>query len=205
MTTRADMDRPATVLTALLGIVLIAASLPFLFEAEGAATRYTVTWAEAEAASDDATLTSGQTATITIPVTDLLPSNATVTIDCTDSATPPLQGAVTVRWRLFEGSNTTPIDEGTTGCPETGFPVDVPLGGHPDIASMAADSASDAEDAAESQDARSTSYRLEVQVTRAAGTGPGLPIGQPQFTGTATLAIHEWTAVANDPDEEATR
>lgn len=195
------MDKPAVVLSAIIGLVLIGVSLPFLVLDDGEGQdRFEIVWTQGEAGADEGALVMSDTQTFTVTVDAGLPSNATVQVTCTDGATPPLQPAATVTWELFEGDSTTPIDSGS-GCA-----VDdtLRLGGHPDVASAAADSAEDAEGIAMGDDLRTVTYRLEVTASRPAAPG-GLPVPPGAFTGTGRLVVDEWIATANPATQEGSR
>lgn len=195
------MDKPAIVLSAIIGLVLIGVSLPFLILDEGdGQDQFEIMWTQAEAGRDEGALVMGSTQTFTVTVEAGLPSNATVEVTCTDGATPPLQPAATVTWELFEGDGTTPIDSGS-GC---AVDETVRLGGHPDVATAAADSAEDAEQVAMGDDLRTVTYRLEVTASRPAATG-GLPVPPGAFSGTGRLVAEEWLATANPETEEGSR
>lgn len=204
MTSRPQMDRPAQVTAALLGVVLIVVSLA-LFQIvpdEDGGNRYTIAWTQAEHGNSQANLGSAGT-TIRVPVTMAQPSNATIEFPtCNDGFTAPVQNAAVIAWSLFEGDNTTAIQQGTTTCASAAA-VPVSLGPHADIGELTANSADEAKQTAEGRTARTTSYRLEVSWSRATGTVPVLP--PPTFSASAKLTIQEWVAAANPVTQEATR
>lgn len=206
MTPRSTMDRPATVFTALLGIVLIAVSLPFLAADDADAKEFAISWTEGLHGSSQANAAGqGATTTIAVPVTDAQVASALVEVPtCTDGFTAPAQSAATLTWRLFLGTSTTPIDDGTATCASREA-VEVALGEHADIGSASAGSAQDAQDKAYDAGTNQTvTYRLEFSWNRPAAVG-GLPLPAPAFSAAMKLTINEWLATANAADEEVVR
>ncbi len=206
MTSRSAMDRPATVVTALLGVVLIAVSLPFLVANEEGTSEFAIAWTTSlsGASEANAAASAGTTTTVSVPVTDAQVATATIEVlTCTDEFTAPVQSAATLSWRLFEGASTTPIADGTATC--AARPAsEVALGDHADIGSTAADSSDEAEASAyDAGDNKTTSYRLEFSWNRPAGTVPLVPA--PAFSARLKLTIDEWVATANEADEEVVR
>jgi hypothetical protein len=198
MTSPSDMDKPAIVLTCLVGVVLIGVSLPFLiWDGNDDGTRYLITWTEATAPNgeaEDTTLTIGENR-IPIRFDSIIPSNATISITCNDSATAPVQNLATVAWELER--NGTVVDQGN-GCPAN---ERVALGTHPDVGSATADSSGQAEDLAEDGGEMAVEYVLVITVTRASGPAGPLPVGEPTFSGAGSLTVLEWAATANEPAE----
>ncbi|MFA5943982.1 MAG: hypothetical protein WC876_05905 [Candidatus Thermoplasmatota archaeon] len=208
MASRSDMDRPATVTAAVLGLVLIGVTIPyFLFGGDAGATDYTVTWSEAEAGSADEAAGAANTDTLVeVVVTDVQPASATILFDpCTDNAQPPLSSRAQITWTLKEGdlvvaSSAAPVDCNAPG------PITVELGEHSDVGAATASTASDAEQQAyESEDLNKTaSYTLTFRWTRPAGTLP-VPVGTQNIQLGASLTIHSWRATANAADQEVPR
>lgn len=202
MSSRTDMDKPATILAAVIGLVLIGVSLPFLIlDGNEGGQRYSIAWAGVPAENGQAQRALSGTGTVEVPIRfdSIIPSNATIAITCNDTFTAPVQNAATVTWQLER--NGTVVDQGT-GCPSN---ERVALGTHPDVGAATADSADEAVEAAEGDAAVAAEFVLVVTVARQASPGGGLPVGQPTFTGQATLTIEEWSATANEPGQEATR
>jgi hypothetical protein len=207
MSSRADMDRPASVTAALIGVALIAITLPyFLSGGPGGGTTYDITWSQATAGESSAPSgAANQDVVVTVTVADRVPSNASVLFaPCTDGAQPPLTQPATITWSVREGDRE--LDSGTTTCNADPGPFVVPLDGQPDVGSIEADSASDAEQAAYGDANRTATYTLTFRWSRPAGaTGP-LPLPPPAgplLTG--TLEVQEWRATANTPDQEVPR
>ena len=206
MTSRNDMDRPATVLSASLGVVLIAVSIVlFLFVGDGDGTRYNIAWTEVEVAQGDNTFAAQgttQTASLTTPFAQV--SNVTVTMDCADTPGTPARPA-TVSWTLKEGSET--LASGTAACASDDEVQRVAIAPHADVGSVSAGSASEAEDEAyDAGDNETRTFTLEFSYTRpAAPGGIGLPVGAPSINGGMGLVAEAWLATANEPGQEATR
>lgn len=202
MSSRTDMDRPATVLAAVVGLVLIAASLPFLILDGGDdSQRYLITWSETQIGQTDAAF-GGPGAEI--PATTMVSgmvSNVTVTLECSDNRGPNnIHPPVTITWELFEDNRS--IRSGTTAC-TPGDVEKVNRTPQPDVGAATAESPGAAESTA--YDNSTHTYRLEFTWTRPAGNVPGgLPVGQPTFAGRMGLDVEAWHATANEP-EEATR
>lgn len=206
MSSRADMDRPASVTAALIGLALIAITLPyFLSGGPGGGTTYDIAWSQASSGEQSAPRGAANADTVvTVTVADVVPSNATVLFaPCTDGAQPPLTQPATITWSLREGDRE--LDGGSTTCADPG-PFVVPLDAQPDVGSIEADSAADAEEAAYGDANRTTTYTLTFRWNRPAGaTGP-IPLPAPAGPVlTGTLEIQEWRATANAPDQEVPR
>jgi hypothetical protein len=207
MTSRSEMDRPAIVATALLGIVLIAVSAPFLGSVgsdEG--TTYNLTWTAV--AFDSASAPNGgagQEVVVAVTVDNALPATALVSFDpCDDAAQPPLQSPATIAWSLERDGVAVQGGSGSASCDDFG-PFEVALGGHPDVAQVKAASADEAEGKAYGATPGPITYTLRYQWTRPAGvTGP-LPLPQPAFSTTGVLDIQVWAVTANTMTSEATR
>ena len=204
MPSRSQMDTPAMVAVVILGIVLIAASVPFLDSEDGDATAYSIRWSEEEAGSSQAnTGAAGSTTTVRVPVSDVLPSNATIALEsCTDGAQPPATQPATITWTLFEGDDEK--DSGTFQCGDSD--MQVALDAHPDVGEASASSAGAAVEKAFASAANKTvEYRLEFSWSRPGGALPlPLPVGT-AFSATLSLTIDEWAATAVAPDQEVPR
>jgi hypothetical protein len=200
MPTRADMDRPATVTAALLGVVLIAVSAPFLASSGASASTYAISWTQERYALNNQVAGSANADTsVAIAVEGRHPSNATITFNpCTDAAQPPLQQPATITWSL-KADSTVLKENQQASCASPG-PFTVPLHPHPDIGSAEGDNATAAAASAEAYSGLTT-YTLTFRWSRPAGaTGP-LPLPPPQFSATGTLEVKTWHAVANLPPE----
>lgn len=203
MPSRADMDRPASVTAAVLGVVLIGITIPyFVFGDDEGSQEYLITWSESTSGTGQApSAAAGSPAEASVTVTDRLPSSAVIEFTpCNDGATAPVQQQAAIAWTLFEG--TQQKGQGTASCNDSG-PFEVAIDPAPDVASMVASSAEEAQ--AKAYDAASNetaTFRLVFSWSR----GGGLPVGpQPAFSTTGTLEIKEWRATANVPDAEAPR
>jgi hypothetical protein len=201
MPSRADMDRPATVTAALLGIVLILFSLPFLGAGGGGASAYAVSWTEQTYATNNRqNAGQGTDATVIITLEARYGSNATVTFEqCNDGAAAPLQQPATITWSLKAG-NQTLKDGQQASCASPG-PFTVALGPHPDVGSASGDNATAAARHAETFGAPTTAYTLTFRYNRPAGaTGP-IPLPPPAFSTAGKLEVKAWHAIANPPQE----
>ena len=215
MSSRADMDRPASVTAAILGVVLIAITIPyFAFGGGGGGATYDITWTEVSYGSADTAIGPANTPqTLPVAVRDQLVSNVTIEITvCADSAQAPLQQDAVLTYTLLwenetaEDSDGNPI-EGQATCDSAG-PFRFEVAGHPDIGSVQADSQDAAIDEAFREASNRTgTYQLQFSWARPAGQVPPLPIpvGQPTFTGTMSLEVESWRATANEQTQEAPR
>lgn len=204
MPSRTDMDRPAAVAALVLGVALIAISVPFLSSSEEGATVFTITWAqEVYGTESQPSGAANAETTVTVSVQGRHPSNATISFDpCTDGATPPLQSPAAITWTLKEGA-TVLRENQLASCASNG-PFVVPLHGHPDIGQQEGGNATEAAEAAQSYD-RTTVYTLTFRWSRPAGATSPIPLPPPPFATTGELEVQAWNAIANDPDAEVPR
>jgi hypothetical protein len=206
MTSRNDMDRPATVLSASLGVVLIAVSiLLFVFVGGSAAKSYTVTWNQAEAgrsqpaAFASAAGTQAQTTPFTVHG-DL--SNVTVLMEsCNDNrGAGNVAPAAAITWELFKDNAS--YKTGTAQC-TAGDAYAFALHMHPDVGSVKAKSAPGAQDAVWAGHTNQThTFYLKFQYARGGNTN-GLPIPgvQPTFSGRMQVTVDKWVSAVNEPAE----
>jgi hypothetical protein len=215
MSSRADMDRPASVTAAIIGVVLIAITIPyFAFGGGGGGNTYDIAWSEVAAGSSDVAIgPSNAPQEASVPVRDQLVSNVTIeVVGCVDTAQSPVQqDAVLTYTLLYENETAQDSDgnaiEGQATCDDSG-PFRFEVSGHPDVGSVDADNADAAVDEAfRNASNRTGTYQLEFSWSRPAGQVPALPlpVGQPGFTGTMSLEVESWRATANEQTEEAPR
>lgn len=203
MPSRSEMDRPATVLVALLGVVLIVVTIPYFVGDDGGSTEYDIAWTATEHGSSQAsTGAAGSTTTVEVPLVDAIPAVARVSREsCTDGGN-ALSGTATITWTLFKGE--TEIGDGTFTCAGADE-AEVDLGAQPDVAAANAGSADEAEAEAYAVGTNETAeYRLEFSWARSGGAPLPLPVPA-AFTATLKLTVDQWTATANDPDPEVPR
>lgn len=190
--------------SAVLGIVLIAGTTPFLFGAEAGSKDFLIAWSESFEGSAQAPVgAAGSTTTVPVMVTDAQPAKATIQASaCNDGATAPLQEPATISWGLFEGDATEAIPggTGTLSCTSLG-PIVVDLTPHADIGEVASANAADARaEAYEAGVNRTVEYQLRFTWSRPAAPG-GLPLPPPAFTATVSIEVTSWTATANEGEE----
>ena len=203
MSSRADMDRPASVTAALIGVLLIAITIPyFAFGGGGSAATYDITWSEAASATGQAASSPGTgTAIVEVRVDDRQPSTASIRFSpCADGAVPPVSQPATISWILTEGGEEK--GRGTASCDDAG-PFVVELAPQPDVGSVEASSATEAErQAYAAGDNQTVTFRLSFTWARSGG----LPLGPQQpFSTTGQLEVREWRAIANEQGQEAPR
>jgi hypothetical protein len=200
MPSRSEMDRPATVVAALLGIVLIVVTIPYFVGDDGGSTTYDIAWTATEHGSSQAnTGAAGSTTTLEVPFTDAIAANAQVTREsCTDGGN-AVTGTATISWTLFKGDEE--LDAGTFTCAGADE-AEVALGDQPDLGQAKAGSAPAAtEEAYAAGDNETAEYRLEFSWTRGGGASPlPLPVTAP-FAATLKLTVEQWTATANEAQE----
>lgn len=203
MTSRTDMDRPATVFTAVLGVALIATSLPFLLFDEGGSQRYDIAWTQVvDEAADAPFAGNGQPAEVELPAAGML-ANVTVVMESCNDSPNQVDPAATITWELFRDN--VSLDSGSAPC-QAGDVATVALGGHPDVGSIRAGSASEAQEQAYEADRdheNTTSvFRLEFSWSRTSTVPIGLPVGASTFAGRMGLEVKEWRATATEPQED---
>lgn len=214
MPSRADMDRPASVTAAVLGVVLIGITIPyFAFGGGGGGATYDITWTEGSAGSADTAIGPQNTPQeLPLEVVDQLVSNVTIAIaGCADTAN-PLQQPATLTFELLYENETAADSEGqpiqgTASCNNDG-PFSFKVADRPDIGSVDAPSAEAAVDEAfRGGGNRTGTYILQFSWSRPAGPVPSLPlpVGQPAFTGTMSLEVESWRATANEQGQEVPR
>jgi hypothetical protein len=205
MPSRADMDRPASVTAAILGVVLIAITLPYfiLGGAGGGGSAYDISWTAVTTAEGQAQSGAANTDTVvTVTVSNQVPARAVIEFDpCTDAGGNAVQPAATVTWTLREGSRQ--IGDGTASCANNG-PSTVEIEAQPDTGQADGDGAQEAARSAYGSENRTATYTLTFRWTRAAPPAP-LPLPAAAFSTTAHLEIQVWRATANTPDPEAPR
>jgi hypothetical protein len=215
MPSRDDMDRPAMVTAAILGFALIAVTIPyFAFGGAGGGTTYDIAWSEVGAGSSDVAIgPANAPQQASVAVRDQLVSNVTIEIvGCADPAQQPVQQPATLSYTLlYENETAKDSDgadiEGQASCANDG-PFTFEVAAHPDVGSVDASSTDAAVDEAfRSAANRTGTFTLQFSWSRPAGQVPPLPIpgGQPAFTGTVSLDVESWRAVANEQGQEVPR
>jgi hypothetical protein len=199
------MDRPASVTAAILGVVLIAITIPYFAfgGGGGGGNAYSITWTATTAAEQQAPSGAANAdAVVTVTVTGQ-PAKALIEFDpCADAGGNAVQPAATITWTLREGSRQVG-DPGTASCANNG-PFSVDLGNHSDTAEANADSAGAAAKSAYGNANHTATYTLTFRWSRPAGPAP-LPLPAAAFSTTGHLEIQTWRATANLPDQEAPR
>jgi hypothetical protein len=201
MTDRKDMDRPATVSAAVLGVVLIAISLPFLFGSAAAGGKaYALAWSQTEAKQGDAPFAgNGQTASFALPPITGLFSNVTVTmVACSDTHPNPAEAAATISWELDKDN--VSFQTGSATC-RAGDVQTFTLHPHPDVASEKAASPADAESKAWATPGYHNAthvFALKFSYSRATSPASGLPGVGSTFAGRMGIKVQQWTVVANE-------
>lgn len=202
MTSRTDLDRPATVLSASLGVVLIAVSiLLFVFTGAGGGNPYDVSWGEVSAAkSESKTFAGNGQSQQTAPVTttgDL--SNVTINMDsCSDTPAAGTGQPATIQWQLFKDGKQNAT--GTAAC-APGKVTSIHLHDHPDVGQVKAGSPGDAQSDVWAGHTNAThTFYLVFSYSRPADTVPvpGLPAASSTFAGRMSLEVTKWVAAVNE-------
>lgn len=192
MSERSTHDNSAAIVAGILGVVLIAVSLPF---ALGSASDYIIVWSEAPLGSQTATATEGgDVATASIGVTSVLMANVTVSMsaqECSDSFQAVAQNPAQATWRILrlQGGVSEELATGSFTCADGAFAHSITTA-HPDVGSVTAESAAEAIEEARGNTFETATYTLEVSATRAPGT---LPVPLPtSFEATVHLDVKAW-------------
>jgi len=235
MPTRAEMDKPATTIAAVLGIVIILGSLPFTVIAfcdkngcggEAVIPKdYDVTWGALAFGHATADVANGRLASEAgVPVQDKLLANATLAVPagCTDEyntqADLGQQPAVfnyTLVRRLAGGTD-EPVQggSGSFACTEdvkaNGLQVEVPLRDHPNIALVQGNSSAEATAKAwAANPANDTAeYVLSLTAYRPPSQvplPPTLPVGQTSLSARMDVHLSAWGLAVNEREPEVLR
>lgn len=201
--------------TAVLAVVLIAASLPFtiMWWGEGT-TEYEVDWEQAEVGSDTAQLTAApQTAApAEVRAPNVLVSNVTVTLDnCVDTlGTGNLNAPAQMTWRLsvrHDNGTTETLDQGSFDCADD-VNVKIQRAQRPTIGAREVESGSPSDEREAARAAvwdaellgslnETATYVLELSSTRGPAT---IPLGAPapSLAVTMTLTVERWEALVQE-------
>jgi hypothetical protein len=220
LTSRSDLDRPATVIAAVVGLVVILVALPFTIAAFPQTPKsYDVAWGERPVASASLTVpTDSNTWTLDLPVANFQPASVKVeTPVCTDTFNPQLQQQpATLHVRLTEkrGSTTSVLkDIPDVRCADKDADgkgtFTVHLGGHFDVATTQANDAATAKKIAwldaSAMNVTGSTYTLEVTPSRSAGTLPALPVAPTSLAASLRLTVNGWDAALNEHQKEVGR
>lgn len=207
MTDRKALDRPAAVTAAIIGVLLIAISVPFLAtqDADAGGKTYTIAWSETAYKAVTATqAAAGVEQTLTFQIEETRVSNITLGITCTDNRGPgSLAPAAQVTWTLTF-LDAEPVTGNACAIDERYSVI-----GHPDVGETKADSAESAISAIWNRYSAgnvSGEVKLSFTWTRGGTTGP-LPV-PPQgtsFSATLSLGSQMWTPTANEKSTEDLR
>jgi len=217
---RQDWDRPATVIAAVLGLLVLAGSLPFTVIAfnelpengggPGPAT-FDVAWKEAALASGSAQIQDGtQTAKAVVQANGTL-AGVSVRVapgDCTDTANAQLQQAkAQATWKLevADGNGTRTLGSGSFTCPDGLATQSFKLAEHaPDIAAATTGNATQVQRQAPQQRATLT---LTLSWTRSGGPLPGLPNNplNPTFSAKGTVDVTAYSPTVTAHQAEVSR
>lgn len=206
MPSRSDLDMPATVIAAVIGVAIIAVALPFTISAFPQTPKsYDATWGER--AIDTKTLTvPTETGTYraTVAGSDFQPASIKVEVQCSDSFNANLQQqAATLRVKLTRAGAAAALKEETLPCADGSFTVT--LGSHADVAGAQANSAETAEKVVwlDAMAGNTTAtYTLEVAPSRPPSGVPTLPVTPPtSLTATLRVTLNAWDVAMNEHQE----
>jgi hypothetical protein len=213
LTSRSDLDKPAALIAAIIGVVIILVALPFTIAAFPQTPKaYDATWGER--AVDATTLTvPSETGSYraTVSARDFQPASVKVEIPtCSDAFSAQFQqNAATMRVKLTEtrGSASRVLKETPPmQCPGEGFTIK--LGDHADVATAQATDAATAKkivwlDAMAQNATGVSTYTLEVTPSRPASQVPTLPVTPPTSLGaTVRLTLYGWDVAMNEHQKE---
>ncbi len=223
MAERKDLDRPATVILTVLGLLFLAASvpaLPFLYcespaknpdlclEAPAGTTQvYDVNWFEASA-DGTALVGSGDppVATASHTVTGRPATLIVTLVACEDNrANPQLQEAASVTWTINNGTADSAPE--TFSCADLGKAWTMNMGGHADIATVDAANETAAREGLWS-DARignaTVTFTMTATASRGGAIQPPVPLPtNPSLSYMLVVSAARWSAtiIAQPPSE----
>ncbi|HUR63619.1 MAG TPA: hypothetical protein VM241_03970 [Candidatus Thermoplasmatota archaeon] len=210
MTSRSDLDTPATVIAAALGVAVILVALPFTIAAFPQTPKsYDAAWGERLLDSKTLPVTAEGRFTATVSARDVQPASIKVeTTACADTFNPQFQQqAANLHVKLSSGS--TLLKEIDMKCPGEGFTVK--LGDHADVASAQASNPETAKrivwlDASATNATGALSYTLEVVASRTASPLQQIPI-TPATTLAASLrvSLSGWDVTMNEHQKEVAK
>lgn len=207
MTSRRSLDTPAALICLALGVVVVAASLPFAIQAlPESAKGFDIAWRESHVAEKGVTVAS-QTGSYKADITvSGLASSLTIdpTGACNDQFRAPIQSPATLSFKVTKTVNGKTADvpgaSGSYTCAtKDAAKKTVVLNAHPDVASKQTTSESNAIRQTWAGVSNETAtYTLEVTPSRPAETLPigTLPVAASQLTASVKLMLMEWDAVA---------
>jgi hypothetical protein len=210
LTSRSDLDTPATVIAAALGVVIILVALPFTIAAFPQTPKsYDATWGERLLDSKTLTVAGEARFTASVSARDFQPASIKVeTTACADTFNPQFQQqAANLHVKLSSGS--TLLKELDMKCPGEGFTVK--LGDHADVASAQASNPETAKrivwlDASAANATGTLAYTLEVVASRTASPLQQIPV-TPATTLAASLrvSLYGWDATMNEHQKEVAK
>jgi hypothetical protein len=205
MSSRRAHDQPAVLIAALLGGIIVLASLPFTVDAfrreSDKGSDIAISWSEGPAHASTATVdTNTATATTKVLFTGIPAMVHVASKTCSDSATsspvPQPAASITVKVSKTVGTKEEQLGSVTYSCANVPDPVFMKMTDHPDIGKVTAKSDQEALDSLKSREETAT-YTITVTTSRPASTlPPAIPVGAPTLTADVELAVHGWVASA---------
>jgi hypothetical protein len=211
LTSRSDLDKPAAIIAALVGLAIILVALPFTIAAFPATPKsFDAAWGEKAVGSTSLTVpTETNTYTANVPVADFQQASVRVeTTVCTDTFNPQLQqSAASLHLRLTErrgGATRVLKDVAGVTCADKATDgkgtFSVRLGEHADVATAQAPDAATAKRIAwldaSAMNVTGSVYTLEVTPSRAAGMLP-LPVAPTSLAASLRLTVNGWDVAMN--------
>lgn len=212
MTSRRDLDMPATAIAAALGVLVIAVALPFTIAAFPQTPKsYDASWGERALDTKTVTVAADTGAyRATVAARDFQPASIRVeTTACSDSANPSLQQQPATLHAVLRRDGDGTLQEADFTCAEKDGKgtFTFVLGDHADIAgAQATDPATSKRivwlDAAASN-VTAASYTLEVTARRPASTVPPLPVPgstpvAPTLAANVKVTLNGWDVAMNE-------
>jgi hypothetical protein len=213
LTSRSDMDKPAALIAALIGVVIILVALPFTIAAFPQTPKaYDVAWGE-KAMGSASVIIASDTAhqSATFSPRDFQPASIKVeTVPCSDTFNANLQQSpATLHVVLTRAGAGGALKDVTFPCSAAGTTgtFTVKLGDHADIATA---QATDPETAkklvwldAMSGNVTGASYTVDVTASRPASGIPTLPVTPATpLTASIKFTVYGWDAAVNEHQKE---
>jgi hypothetical protein len=213
LTSRRDLDKPAAVIAAVVGIVIIVVALPFTIAAFPQTPKtFDAAWGEKTTGSRTLTVPT-DTGTYKAEVTGTNFQPASIQVDttvCTDTHDATFQQAAAslhLKLTTTRGASSQVLEDRTFKCPD-GIHLGHKLGDHADVTGAQARDAVIAKkivwlDASLANATGPSTYTLEVTASRPAPGIPTLPVTPAASLGVSLrLTLNAWDAVLNEHQKE---
>ncbi|MHB8633777.1 MAG: hypothetical protein ACYDBQ_07425 [Thermoplasmatota archaeon] len=119
---RGEYDGPARTFVVVLGLILIAASVPFVIALLPATSAFNVSWSAADGQSATGPASAdGSPATVSLPVSDTLTASLVITVPACNDVAGPGGAPALLSWRLErQGGQGEPLASDQLTCSQSG-------------------------------------------------------------------------------------